>query len=87
MAAASRPDTAQLRAPARASAGIVQLLRAPGLAAKTGVTLGGQSFGAATTTGMLGGSRTAPAIKASRQAFSVDVPAASAALLTIPRSG
>ena len=56
---------AQLRAPARASAGIVQLLRAPGLAAKTGVTLGGQSFGAATTTGMLSGGSTATAIRAS----------------------
>ncbi len=78
---------AQLRAPARADAGIVQLLRAPGLAAKTGVTLGGQSFGAATTTGMLGGSSTASAVRASRHAFSVDVPPASAVLLTIPRSG
>ena len=81
------PRHALLRAPARASAGIVQLLRAPGLTAKTGVTLDGQSFGAATTTGVLGGGSTASAVRASRQAFSVDVPPASAALLTIPRSG
>ena len=78
---------AELRAPARASTGIVQLLRAPGLAARNGVTLGGQSFAAATTTGTLSGTSTATAIRSSGQWFSVDLPPASAALLTIPRSG
>ena len=76
-----------LRAPARARTGIVQLLSAPGLAARNGVTLGGQSFAAATTTGTLSGTSTATAIRSSGQWFSVDLPPASAALLTIPRSG
>jgi len=77
---------AQIHAPARASAGIVQLLRAPGLAARNGVTLGGQSFAPETTTGTLVGPRTAAAITSSKRSFTVTVPPASAALLTIPRS-
>ncbi len=77
---------ARIRAPARASAGIVQLLRAPGLAARNGVTLGGQSFATETTTGTLVGPSTAAAITSSKRSFTVTVPPASAALLTIPRS-
>ena len=44
--------TLQVNAPAHGSAQLVRLL-APNVASTTGVTLGGQSFGSSTTTGLL----------------------------------
>lgn len=48
-----------------------------------GVTLGGQSFGSRTTTGMLPGQPQTTAVRAAGGRYAVSVPASSAAILTI----
>ena len=60
----------------------VQRLEAPTLRAKTGVTIGGQSFGAQTGTGRLTGARHESTAGSEDGTYRVTVPAASAALLT-----
>lgn len=60
----------------------VERLAAPGLGAKSGVTLGGQGFGAKTTTGLLAGRVQSSTVRPAGRSYSVRVPAASAALLT-----
>jgi hypothetical protein len=52
--------------------------------ATSGITLGGDSFGAATTTGTLAGTPTTSTITPASGAYTVTVPAASAAMLTLP---
>jgi hypothetical protein len=64
----------------------VQQLRAPGAGALSGVTLGGQSFGATSTTGELAGKSTDTTLGQSGGNYVVSVPGASATLLTIPTS-
>jgi hypothetical protein len=61
----------------------VERLLAPGLSARGGVSLGGQSFNAS---GILTGSRRASAVAPSGGRYLVRVPAASAALVTIGSS-
>lgn len=61
----------------------VEQLRAPSVQAKTGVTLGGQSFGAETATGLLVGRPTVTTLAPSDGAYVVRVPAASATMLTL----
>jgi hypothetical protein len=61
----------------------VERLLAPGLGATTGVTLGGQSFGAATTTGQLAGTPQVAAVRPRADDYAVTLPAGSAALLTL----
>ena len=65
-------------------AATLEYLRAPGVTAKTGVTLGGQGFGTATTTGLLSGRSAAVPVTATHGAYVVKMPPASAALLTLP---
>jgi Glycosyl hydrolase family 79 C-terminal beta domain/Glycosyl hydrolase family 30 beta sandwich domain len=65
-------------------AATLEYLRAPGVTAKTGVTLGGQGFGTATTTGLLSGRSAAVPVTAAHGAYVVKMPPASAALLTLP---
>ncbi|MBV9838849.1 MAG: hypothetical protein JO156_12055 [Solirubrobacterales bacterium] len=86
-----------LRAPSSGSA-TLERLTAPGIGAKGGVTLGGQSFGSSTSTGLLAGGSpgaapttpgaapTTPgsALKPADGYYVVRLPAASAALLTFP---
>ena len=48
-----RGQAMSLRVPGATGAAAVEQLRAPSIHATSGVTLGGQSFGAATTTGLL----------------------------------
>jgi glycosyl hydrolase family 79 len=67
------------RAPAE-----VEQLRAPGLSATGGVTLGGQTFGAETATGVLAGPAVPRSVALSGGGYPVTVPAASATMLTIP---
>jgi hypothetical protein len=57
------------------------VLRAPGLGATGDVTLGGQSFGSATTTGLLPGALRWARTTSSSRALRVEVPPASAVLL------
>ena len=79
----------RVRAPAgtraKAPAGTVERLEAPSLSARAGVTLGGQSFGASTTTGLLSGPQTTSTIAGTTGGgYLLRVPPASAALLTLP---
>ncbi len=69
---------------AEALTGTVERLQAPSLSARAGVTLGGQSFGASTTTGLLSGPRTTFTIAGTTGGYVLRVPPASAALLTLP---
>jgi hypothetical protein len=72
------------RARARAT-GALERLQAPSLLARNGVTIAGQRFGP--ETGLLQGRRRTFAVKATPAgAYRFDVPAASAALLTLPSS-
>jgi hypothetical protein len=61
----------------------LQRLRAPSVGAKTGITLGGRSFGAETTTGVLA-RRAGDVVAPAGGAYLVRLPAASAAMLTVP---
>ena len=81
-------DTAQSRTVAVKIAGAtgpatLELLRSQGVSARTGVTLGGQTFGAATATGALAGRSSAATITPKNGAYAVRLPQASAALLTL----
>jgi hypothetical protein len=62
----------------------VEQLGAPSVHATGGVTLGGQTFGAQTATGVLAGPASHRTVTASGGAYAVTVPAASATMLTIP---
>jgi hypothetical protein len=59
----------------------IEWLRAPGAIATGGVTLGGQSFGAETSTGVLGAQQGQP-VAQRFGSYSIELPPASAALLT-----
>ncbi|MGH2914126.1 MAG: glycosyl hydrolase family 79 C-terminal domain-containing protein [Solirubrobacteraceae bacterium] len=78
-----------VQVPSATGTGALQTLQAPGLTATDGVTLGGQTFGDETATGVLGPPQTTPVMPASGT-YTVSLPAGSAALLTIgggPGSG
>ena len=62
----------------------LELLTAPSLRATSRVTLGGQSFGSSTTTGQLAGTQRTDAVPPTRGEYTVRVPPASAAMLTLP---
>jgi hypothetical protein len=64
----------------------VEKLQAPSVSATSGVTLGGQSFGSDTTTGRLSGFQTTPVLPGPG-GYTIQVPAASAALITAPGGG
>jgi hypothetical protein len=81
------PDHAQavdIELPDQRGAGALQRLRAPSVGARSGVSLAGQSFGAETETGRLIGRLRASGVAPAGGAYRVQVPAASAALLTVP---
>ena len=59
----------------------VEWLRAPSPSATSGVTLGGQSFGAETSTGVLGAEHGQP-VAGRLGSYSIELPPASAAILT-----
>jgi hypothetical protein len=80
----TRAASLALRVRAEHAIGSLERLRAPSLLARDGVTLAGQSYGPATTTGLPAGPRRAFTVARSRGEYSFDVPAASAALLTVP---
>jgi hypothetical protein len=63
----------------------MELMRAPSITAKTGITIGGQGFGAQTSTGELAGTAQIPTLKQVRHAYRFKLPPASAALVTISR--
>jgi hypothetical protein len=66
-----------------AATATLERLIAPGLTATGGVTIGGQSFGSATTTAMLQGRASVSALRPLQGRYVVELPPASAALLTL----
>jgi hypothetical protein len=78
--------TVRVRGPGRSAAGVATLERllAPSAHATGGVTLAGQSFGSKTVTGTLRGRLRALTVKPARGGYRVRLPAASAAMLTMP---
>jgi hypothetical protein len=76
----------EIRVPAGAGGATLELMRAPAITSKTGITIGGQGFGAQTSTGELAGTSQATTLKPSKGDYTFTLSAASAALLTIPRS-
>ena len=75
-----------VRAPVAPGPASLERLRASSPYATAGLTLGGQTFGAATASGVLG-APVAQAVAPRAGAYSVTLPAGSAALLTLPASG
>ena len=71
-----------VRAPGASGSAVLTRLRAPSVQATSGVTLGGQSFGSATTTGELAGPAQNVSLKRRGGAYSVRLPPATATLLT-----
>lgn len=66
--------------------GTLERLEAPSITAGQGVTLGGQSFGASTATGLLAGRRRTTTVARKAGGYEFAVPGGSAAMLTLPRS-
>jgi hypothetical protein len=62
----------------------VEQLRAPSVHSTGGVTIGGQTFGAATSTGVLAGPAAHDTVRSSGGGYPLTVPAASATMLTVP---
>jgi hypothetical protein len=69
--------------PGGAGAATVERMLAPGVSARRGVTLGGRTYGASTTTGRLATPQAAE-VAATSGAVTLSVPHGSAALLTVP---
>ncbi len=76
-------ETVRLRIPGVKGAATVEQLRAPGMQARRGVTIGGQTFGATTSTGELTGRATSTTLAPTRGTYVVRVPGASATMLTL----
>jgi len=79
----SRARTVALRTPVVAGAAALERLQARSLTARSGVTLGGQSFGAQTATGLLAGVPSPLAVAPAGHDYVFRVPAASATMLTV----
>ena len=73
-----------VRTPSVGAQATIERLQAPSAQATQGVTLGGQGFGPETRTGLLSGPSSLSFPKPTAGVYVVSVPAASAALLTIP---
>jgi hypothetical protein len=76
--------TVAVRPPVPADSATGLRLRAPRVGARSGVTLGGQSFGAATSTGMPTGPVRTFELRARHGVLVVRLPPASATLVTAP---
>ena len=74
----------RLRVAGAGRAAEVEQLRAPSVHSAGGVTIGGQTFGAATSTGVLAGPAAHQTVASSRGGYPLTVPPASATMLTIP---
>jgi hypothetical protein len=81
-----QPQELGVRVLGASGAGTLERLQASSLHATHGVTLGGQSFGAATGTGVLAGPTHNLALRPRTGEYVVRLPAASAAMLTLPPS-
>jgi hypothetical protein len=81
---ASEHDVALTLPAGTTASGSEEALQAPSAAATDDVTVGGESFGDETTTGRLPGPPQTTAVAPSGSTYTVSLPAASAALVTIP---
>ncbi len=79
-----RARVVALRLPGATRGATVERLIAPDAASRTGVTLGGRSIGPGSETGVLPGAPRLESLSRSGGAYVLRVPAASAALVTIP---
>ncbi|MGN6871898.1 MAG: glycosyl hydrolase family protein [Solirubrobacteraceae bacterium] len=80
----ARSQAVSVRIPGAHGPATLTRLLGKGISAITGVTLGGQTFGTATTTGTLSGHSNASTVRQSQGGYVVTLPRASAAMLTIP---
>jgi hypothetical protein len=78
----SRPHRVELQLPPGLGQAELEWLRAPSMTATAGVSLGGQTFGPETSTGLLAGAATADPVPQLLGWYSIQLPAYSAALLT-----
>jgi hypothetical protein len=76
--------TVVVSVPGPARTASLQTLQAPGASSTSGVTLGGQSFGDETSTGTLPGPPQTSPLAPGPSGYTIQVPAASATLLTAP---
>jgi hypothetical protein len=81
----AKPATVKVPLSSPAGPGTLEALRAPHIGATSGVTLGGRTFGASTTTGLLPPYQLQQ-VTASDGRYSVRVPPATAIMLTVPGS-
>jgi hypothetical protein len=81
-----RARTVSIRLPQPHGTATLERLSAPHLGSTSGVTLGGQTFGEKTTTGKLTGTPHLDSVKSNGRSYTVQLPPASAALLTAPSS-
>jgi hypothetical protein len=79
----ARSRTIAVRIPGADGTATLERLEAPGVSARTGVTLGGQTYGADTTTGAPAGGSTVASVAQTRRGYVVKLPRASAAMLTL----
>ncbi len=82
--AARRSRTVTVRIQSGQGTATLERLEAPSIAAKSGVTLGGQSFGRSTYSGLLTGTPSTTSVTPAGDVYAVTLPPASAALLTFP---
>jgi len=80
---ATRRMTLAVRAPRSATLATLERMSAPGLRARGGVTLAGQSYRSPSTTGQLSGAFRAAVLHPVQRRYVVDLRPASAALLTL----
>lgn len=79
----ARPHVVTLRVAGAHGTGTVERLQAPSAGSTSGITLGGQTYGQSTATGVLTGQRATTLVPATSAGYRVRLPAASAALLTV----
>ena len=82
--AGSSPRVLTVRVPGRDPKATLTRLTAPSASATSGVTLGGQSFGARTGTGLLAGRPESSSVAPDDGRYVVSLPATSAAMLVLP---
>ena len=78
------PRTVAVRLGKVGGAATLERLEAPRLTSRGGVTLGGQSFGGSTTTGLLAGKAHTESVAGAGGQYVFRLPGGSAALLTVP---
>jgi Glycosyl hydrolase family 79 C-terminal beta domain len=81
----ARAQLVAVRIPSARGPAALERLTAPAITAESGMSLGGQSFGSQTNTGLLAGKPESDSVTSSAGRYLVRLPAASAAMLTLSR--